>query len=281
MEMNEALALLKSQIREIESKALLMQSKDSSILNDCLRSFIALNQSKMKTSEKSQAILYLPTDMQMEICLHMDFATLFEFSLVNRSMRDFVSKVMMPKLVKQFGSFVTIGNQIDALDKKGVWLSAQVIKSSFIDVQVHYLGFNSRWDETIPRDSANLAPLRSHSVLKAPAPVRCHRSIQALAPPMQTITLTGMEHASPEPFSSPHQGRPLWARFDRSPSVSSSDTSPTSEAASSDMILAPLQLPGPEIVRPTMFNFLPNAVSSSVPRGRPIFAAAKPFVPKK
>jgi hypothetical protein len=61
---------------------------------------------------------------------------------------------------------VQVGDYVDALDTMDVWLLAKVIESSAENVRIHYIGYDSKYDEVFSRKSARLAVagsmLRTH-----------------------------------------------------------------------------------------------------------------------
>eukprot|EP00636_Phaeomonas_parva_P000003 CAMPEP_0118852994 /NCGR_PEP_ID=MMETSP1163-20130328/1755_1 /TAXON_ID=124430 /ORGANISM="Phaeomonas parva, Strain CCMP2877" /LENGTH=230 /DNA_ID=CAMNT_0006785471 /DNA_START=225 /DNA_END=913 /DNA_ORIENTATION=+ len=61
------------------------------------------------------------------------------------------------------GQELAVDDWVDALDTENVWRVAQVIDATDATVTIHYKNWGSKWDDTIPRASAKLAPVGTHT----------------------------------------------------------------------------------------------------------------------
>jgi hypothetical protein len=63
----------------------------------------------------------------------------------------------------EFGSFLQVDDVVDCLDTDHNWLSAEIIDVSLDAVFIHYMGWQPKYDEWIPRKSNRLLPHRTHT----------------------------------------------------------------------------------------------------------------------
>eukprot|EP00475_Leptophrys_vorax_P032356 TRINITY_DN4980_c0_g1_i3.p1 TRINITY_DN4980_c0_g1~~TRINITY_DN4980_c0_g1_i3.p1 ORF type:complete len:341 (+),score=69.65 TRINITY_DN4980_c0_g1_i3:29-1051(+) len=59
-----------------------------------------------------------------------------------------------------------VGDMVDVMDKNNKWYQCQVTATQGHQVRIHYIGWNEKWDEWIPRDSPRIAKLESHTGVK-------------------------------------------------------------------------------------------------------------------
>ena len=281
--MLNAIKKLKEIIYYIESKPCLLSSNEASILNDHLRTFIYNeNQITSPKYENSKNVLTFPNELHNIIFEFLDYTSIIRVACTSRVMRDFFNINFAHKLNSSFGNFVTIGSNIDALDRKGVWYPSVVIATTSTTLRVRFNGFSSKWDEDYERSSTKIVPVNTNSraINTKISPV----SRVAMYHPPSPTSLNGDSSSSNSPSI---QEPPRWGGF---PSYST-DSSPQSVTSNSSLQLTPLLLPvsAQQVPKMSLNNFEfthapPISTSfdvSNTATSRPMFAAARRFVPKQ
>ena len=100
-----------------------------------------------------------------------------------------------------------VGHYMDVCDTVGMWIPAVITAVSAEQCCVHYVSWNSRWDEWLSPDSPRLAPLYSH--WDGDTTALHHKAEVALIPPR---CVAGVGHCACKRFHA--YCRPLLSLFD-------------------------------------------------------------------
>jgi hypothetical protein len=86
------------------------------------------------------------------------------FALSDFSISPFFIVILSTVVRSSLGKF-QVGDQLDALDTRNLWLEAEVvdINPDIGQIYIHYTGWSQRWDIWISESSERIGPYRSHT----------------------------------------------------------------------------------------------------------------------